>query len=97
MPYVGDGLDLVPYGWLDALGARYVKWFGEGLHTLPWLPTRQGHGQPSDQSNALYFWRHAGFCLWDRKRAEASKELSMFGGELYTGWVLDHPIKRDDR
>ncbi|KAK4245972.1 hypothetical protein C7999DRAFT_42579 [Corynascus novoguineensis] len=93
MPYAGDGLDLAPYGWLDALGGRYVKWFGEGLYSIPW---RQSHSQPSDQSNALYLWRYAGFCLWDRKRVEALKGLSMFGGELYTGWVFNRSIKRDD-
>ncbi|AEO53747.1 hypothetical protein MYCTH_2122615 [Thermothelomyces thermophilus ATCC 42464] len=96
VPYVGDGLDLAPYGWLDALGGRYVKWFGEGLYSIPRLPTRQSHSQSSDQSNALYLWRHAGFCLWDRKRVEALKGLSMFGGELYTGWVLNRSIERDD-
>ncbi|KAK4247009.1 hypothetical protein C7999DRAFT_32589 [Corynascus novoguineensis] len=96
VPYVGDGLYLAPYGWLDALGGRYVKWFGEGLYSMPRLPTGQSHSQSSDQGNALYLWRHAGFCLWDRKRVEALKGLSMFGGELYTGWVFNRLIERDD-
>jgi hypothetical protein len=90
VPYIGDEVDLAPYGWVDALGGRYVKWFGEGLHNLPRLPTGQtGPGRPSDrQFDALHRWRHAGFCLWDRERAEALKGLGMFGGELYTGWVF---------
>jgi hypothetical protein len=90
VPYIGDEVDLAPYGWVDALGGRYVKWFGEGLHNLPRLPTGQtGPSRPSDrQFDALHRWRHAGFCLWDRERAEALKGLGMFGGELYTGWVF---------
>jgi hypothetical protein len=89
VPYVGDGVDLAPYGWLDALGGRYVKWFGEGLHSLPRLPTGQTGSTPSSrQANALELWRHAGFCLWDRERVEVLKGLRMFGGELYTGWVF---------
>ncbi|KAK4243136.1 hypothetical protein C7999DRAFT_44983 [Corynascus novoguineensis] len=83
VPYVGDGLDLALYGWLDTLGGRYVKWFGEGLHSIPWLPTRQSHRQSSDQCNAMYLSRHAGFCL-------------MFWGELCTGLVLNRLIERDD-
>ncbi|KAL2180626.1 uncharacterized protein P884DRAFT_267365 [Thermothelomyces heterothallicus CBS 202.75] len=81
-------------------GGGYVKWFGEGLHSIPRLPTRlptrQSHSQSSGQRNALHLWRHAGFCLWDRKRVEALKGLSMFRGELYTGWVLNRSIERDD-
>ncbi|KAL2192305.1 hypothetical protein P885DRAFT_73118 [Corynascus similis CBS 632.67] len=69
-PVETNGLDLPPYGWLDALGGRYVKWFGEGLYSIPW---RQSNSPPSDQSNALYLWRYSGFCLWDRKRVEALK------------------------
>ncbi|KAK4148467.1 hypothetical protein C8A00DRAFT_38964 [Chaetomidium leptoderma] len=95
VPYVGDGLDLVPYGWLDALRGRYVNWFGEGLHSIPWLPTWQSSRQSSDQFNAVNLWTNAGFSLWDRKRVEALKGLSMFG-ELYTGWVLNRLIERDD-
>ncbi|KAK3293728.1 uncharacterized protein B0H64DRAFT_444970 [Chaetomium fimeti] len=95
VPYIEDGLDLTPYGWLDALRGRYVKWFGEGLHSLPRLPTGQAHGQPSEQNDALYHWRHAGFCLWDRKRVEALKELSMFEGQLYTGWTFNRSVERD--
>ena len=95
VPYVGEGLDLVPYGWLDALRGRYVKWFGEGLHSIPWLPAWQSDRQSSDQFIALTLWRDAGFALWDRERVEALKKLSVFGA-LDTGWVLNRLSERDD-
>jgi hypothetical protein len=97
VPYVGDGLDLAPYAWLDALGGRYAKWFGEALYALPRLPSGQSNGPSSGPSSTLHFWRHAGFCLWDRKRVEALKGLRMFGGKLYTGWLFNRGlIERDD-
>ncbi len=95
VPYVGEGLDLVPYGWSDALRGRYVKWFGEGLHSIPWLPRWQSNKQSLDQFNAWILWRDAGFSLWNRKRVEALKKLSVFGA-LHTGWVLSRLIERED-
>ncbi|KAK4098457.1 hypothetical protein N658DRAFT_488355 [Parathielavia hyrcaniae] len=84
VPYVGDGLDLAPYGWLDALRVRYVKWYGEGLdNTIPLLPGRQ------TRRHTLHLWEHAVFCLWDRERVETLKGLSVFGGGLYTGWLMN--------
>ena len=93
--YVGEGLDLVPYGWMDALRGRYVKWFGEGLHSIPWLPAWQSDRQSSDQNDALILWRDAGFSLWDRTRVEALKKLGVFGA-LRTGWVLNRLSEPED-
>ncbi|KAH6843251.1 hypothetical protein B0I37DRAFT_215034 [Chaetomium sp. MPI-CAGE-AT-0009] len=96
VPYMGDRLDTAPYGWLDALRGRYVKWFGEGLYPMPRRFTGQGNGRALALTKALYHWRYAGLCLWDRQRVEALKGLSMFGGEISTGWVFDSFIERGD-
>ncbi len=95
VPYVGEGLDLVPYGWVDALRGRYVKWFGEGLHSISWLPRWQSDQKSLVQFYAWILWREAGFSLWNPKRIEALKKLSLFGA-LHTGWVLDRLVERDD-
>lgn len=92
VPYVGDGLDLVPYGWLDALRGRYFSQFGECLHTISWLPPWQSDRQSAQQGKTLRLWTHAGFSLWDRKRVEALKELPMFK-PVYTGWVFSRLVE----
>ncbi len=92
VPYVGDGLDLVPYGWFDALRGRYFSQFGECLHTVSWLPPWQSSTQSAEQSKTQSLWNHAGFSLWDRKRVEALKELPMFE-PVYTGWVFSRLVE----
>ncbi|KAK3899254.1 hypothetical protein C8A05DRAFT_37142 [Staphylotrichum tortipilum] len=94
VPYVGDGLDLVPYGWLDALQGRYVTWFGEGLHSIPWIPVWGSHEKSMVQFMTVHLWRYAGFSLWGRERVEALKGLSVFG-KLYTGFVFNRLNGRD--
>ena len=92
VPYVGDGLDLVPYGWLDALRGRYFHQFGECLHAISWLPPWQSDRQSAQQGKTLNLWTHAGLSLWDRKRVEALKELPMFK-PVYTGWVFSRLVE----
>jgi hypothetical protein len=78
-------LDLAPYGWLDALRGRYVRWFGEVLHCFPGWLSGKNDCRPFERSTFCELWRHAGFCLWERERVEALKGLGMFGGQLNTG------------
>ncbi|KAH6842364.1 hypothetical protein B0I37DRAFT_196155 [Chaetomium sp. MPI-CAGE-AT-0009] len=86
--FVGDGLDQIPFGWSDALGGRYVRWYGTALPQIPWLPLWSTGGGCVDHVLFIELWRLAGFALWDRKRVEALKRLSRFEG-LQTGFVLD--------
>ena len=86
MPYVREGLDLVPYGWLDSLRGRYVDWFGEGLHSIPWLPTWQSDGQSTDQFYAVRLWERW-VCPVGPETVEVLKGLSMLG-KLYTSSLL---------
>ncbi|KAH6629951.1 hypothetical protein B0J18DRAFT_363896, partial [Chaetomium sp. MPI-SDFR-AT-0129] len=87
VPYLGDGLDLVPYGWADGMGGRYFGQFGECLETISWLPRWQSDRQSFQHGENMRLWVHAGFSLWDRKRVDALKKLPMFA-HMSTGWVL---------
>lgn len=87
VPYVGDGLDLIPYGWVDAMGERYLGQFGECLQRIPWLPPWQSSKESVQQGENVRLWTHAGFSLWGRKRVESLKELPMFE-PVHTGWVF---------
>ena len=94
--FAGDAVDLVPYGWVDALSGRMVPWFGEAFYEHP---ERDGEdfsdGDEEKMRNMrlrlvyLNLWRAAGFALWDRKRVEAIKTLDHLS-MLRTGWVLQH-------
>lgn len=80
--FVGDALDLLPFGWVDALDGYYVNWFGEGLLAIPWVPQYENW---DTRSTPLLLGRGAGFALWDRWRVEAIKGLDLFSS-LQTGW-----------
>ncbi|KAK1765711.1 hypothetical protein QBC33DRAFT_579434 [Phialemonium atrogriseum] len=73
--YVGDAVDLPPFGWVDALDRRYLNWFGEGLHCSPGTLMVNGKEASEARFISLKLWRAAGFALWDRRRVEAIKEL----------------------
>lgn len=61
---VGEGLDLAPCGWLDALRGRNVNWFGEGLYPLSRRLGRHVDDLPPlGRAGLLDLWRYAGFCL----------------------------------
>ncbi|ROV90504.1 hypothetical protein VMCG_09803 [Cytospora schulzeri] len=83
----GDAVNLPPFGWVDALGGRYLNWFGEALYSRPRVIS-----QPANDGNHLHYpvelWRSAGFTLWDRRRVEALKELTVLT-VLQTGWAVN--------
>ncbi|KAJ3513344.1 hypothetical protein NM208_g15200 [Fusarium decemcellulare] len=84
--FIGDQVDLAPFGWVDALGGRYLNWFGEALLAIP------GTQPPRDENLdghycSLQLWRSAGFALWDHQRVEAIKELDQ-QSVFQTGWVI---------
>jgi hypothetical protein len=85
---VGDDHDQVSFGWSDALGGRYVRWYGAGLRDIPWLPPWDSSEKEEDHISAIDLWRFAGFALWDRERVEVLKRLSKYEA-LQTGFVLD--------
>lgn len=88
--FVGDAVDLPPFGWVDALDGYYVNWFGDALvDVIPWTPV------PDEDEEETYFardfslqlWRDAGFTLWDQRRVESIKELDWLR-TLRTGWLM---------
>ncbi|KAH8807083.1 hypothetical protein F5884DRAFT_788493 [Xylogone sp. PMI_703] len=83
--FSSDGVELPPFGWVDALDGRYVEWFGPALVCIP------GMNIPNERerlvSNTSFLWRSTGFALWDRKRVEAMKELDELK-VLRTGWAV---------
>ncbi len=87
VPFTGDRVDLVPYGWADALRGRYVRRYGEGLHSIPWMPEWKITAENSHHRSSLDVWRYVGFAMWDRKRVEALKGLKIFEG-MCMGWML---------
>lgn len=89
--YAGEGLDVAPCAWLEALRGWDINRFGEGLCQLRQRMWRHlDEMPPQGRAGLLDRWRYAGFCLWDRERVEALKGLGVFGGELRSGWVLPH-------
>lgn len=89
---VQDGLDQVPFGWSDAVGGHYVRWYGGGLDAIALWPLPAFPAsiieREKDHPFLLELWRFANFALWDRKRVEALKKLTRFEG-FKTGFVLD--------
>ncbi|KAG7291462.1 hypothetical protein NEMBOFW57_001481 [Staphylotrichum longicolle] len=75
VPHVGKELDLVPFGWHGALRGRYVSWYGEGLHSMSWLPPFRDRKQSRDQFVSVMLWRDAWFALRDRSWVEMLKRL----------------------
>ncbi|KAH6623519.1 hypothetical protein F5144DRAFT_518670 [Chaetomium tenue] len=89
--YAGEGLDVAPCAWLEALRGRDINQFGERLCQLRQRMWRRlDEMPPQGRAGLLDRWRYAGFCLWDRERVEALKGLGAFGGQLRNGWVLAH-------
>ncbi|TPX17043.1 uncharacterized protein E0L32_012300 [Thyridium curvatum] len=86
--FIGDAVDLVPFGWTDALNRRYVNWFGDALLDMtPWMPESDADEELRLARYAsLGLWRNAGFALWDKKRVEALKEVDSLR-TLSTGWL----------
>ncbi|KAI5863573.1 hypothetical protein GGS23DRAFT_567631 [Durotheca rogersii] len=86
--FVGDAVDLPPFGWVDALDGRYVNCFGDAL-----VDFISRTVVPDDKE--MYFachvsleaWRSAGFALWDQRRVKAIKELDRLR-TLRTGWLV---------
>lgn len=89
---VGDDPGQVPFGWSDALQGRYVRWYGSGLSSIPWLPPWESREQDWAHTSLVSCWRHGGFALWDRERVEALKRLKRFEA-LQTGFLLDRSLK----
>lgn len=83
--FVTEDVNLVPFGWVDALDGRYANRFGEALVNLP----RDGPDNTSTERARLqtsFLWRCTGFALWDRPRVEALKKQDWLG-MARTGWV----------
>lgn len=86
--FVGDAVDLPPFGWVDALDGYYANWFGQGLVFIPWVPLpHHEQGTLRARYTSLMLWRGAGFAFWDRWRVEALKELHLLK-TLRRGWVV---------
>ncbi|KAF5006086.1 hypothetical protein FDECE_7516 [Fusarium decemcellulare] len=84
--FTGDQVDLVPFGWVDALGGRYVNWFGDALMCIPGAEPAQDENLYTHYCS-LQLWRSAGFALWDHQRVEAIKELDQLS-IFETGWTI---------
>ena len=86
--FVRDNPGQLPFGWSDALGGRYVRWYGAALCDIPWLPFWGSIEKEDEHTAAIDLWRFAGFALWDRERVKALKRLGRY--EVFqTGFVLD--------
>lgn len=86
--FVGDALNSIPYGWVDALDGRYVNFFGQALVELVSPPPLPGHEDVYfERHSFLELWRGAGFALWDEARVKAMKELDLLK-TLETGWLV---------
>ncbi|KAK4038992.1 hypothetical protein C8A01DRAFT_37042 [Parachaetomium inaequale] len=84
--FVEDHVQLIPFGWVDALNRRYLDRFGDTLDEIPWLRLGSTEKKIARQ-NTANLWRYTGFALWDRARVEELKNLDRFSG-VRTGWVL---------
>ncbi|KAI0907763.1 hypothetical protein F4823DRAFT_601658 [Ustulina deusta] len=85
--FVGDLVDLPPFGWIDATDGQPVDWFGNAfVHT--------SHYTRHEENELFYLryrrielWRDAGFALWDRSRVEALQKLEQLEFSQ-TGWIV---------
>lgn len=86
--FVGDAVELPPFGWTDATGEREVNMIGEAWSWMleRWLPEDRKEKFPEWQAR-VELWRGAGFTLWDRQRVLALKELETMKS-LRKGWVF---------
>jgi hypothetical protein len=91
--FAGDAVDLLPFGWTDALNGRPTNWFADAFYDIEELPGIMEPLPPGEEDVLLppryvqvAMWRGAGFTLWDRKRVEALKTLVELSS-LRTGWV----------
>ncbi|KAL7926960.1 hypothetical protein ACQKWADRAFT_94127 [Trichoderma austrokoningii] len=83
--FIGDSVDLVPFGWVDAVQGRYVNWFGNALiNAIPWAEPDEAYMQ---YNRTLELWRSTGFAIWDHQRVEAIKKLDQLSA-LQTGWAI---------
>ena len=85
--FVGDNVELPPFGWVDALDGCYVNWFGEALHSEVGTSSYNSLELSLARHDSLELWTAAGFALWDRWRVEAIKELDQTR-QLRTGWIV---------
>jgi hypothetical protein len=86
--FVGDAPQLVPFAWADALGGRYINWFGPALIHSPWYPHNgRGAEKRREPYNVVWPWRRFGLALWDRRRVEALKNVEAFEG-FSSGWLM---------
>lgn len=86
--FVGDAVDLPPFGWVDALDRRRLYWFGEWLDYRTECTVSYQGDVFGVRSERLKLWRAAGFAFWDKRRVEAMKEQDRMK-KLCTGWVVN--------
>lgn len=86
--FVGDAVDLPPFGWVDALDRRRLLWFGEWLDYRTESAVLYQGDTPGARSDRLGLWRAAGFAFWDKRRVETMKEQDRMKN-LCTGWVVN--------
>ncbi|KAF4975749.1 hypothetical protein FZEAL_7499 [Fusarium zealandicum] len=102
--FAGDAVDLVPFGWTDALSGRIIHWYGEAFYEHPeregedWLDGDDAVFRSSyiHRLIDLNLWRGAGFASWDRGRVEAMKMLDQLGF-LRTGWIVQQVVLPRER
>ncbi len=61
--FVGDALDLPPFGWTDALDRRFTHSPTDTVH--PALVS-DAEGEHSARTESYELWRNVGFAFWDR-------------------------------
>jgi hypothetical protein len=85
--FVGDAVDLPPFGWVDGLDRHHVNWFGSGLDELYARTTAPDEETFMAHALSLQLWRDAGFALWDQQRVESLKALDRLRA-LQRGWIV---------
>lgn len=86
--FVGDAVDLPPFGWVDALDGRYVNCFGNAIiEYISPTPVPDDRDMYFARHRSLELWRGAGFALWDQRRVKVLKELDRLK-TLRTGWLV---------
>ncbi|OIW30572.1 hypothetical protein CONLIGDRAFT_283945 [Coniochaeta ligniaria NRRL 30616] len=83
--FVGDAVDLPPFGWVDALDGNCFE--DVLLDLSPETQLQDGKETYLARYLSLDLWRRTGFALWDQRRVEALRELDGLR-TLRTGWLM---------
>jgi len=96
LKFIGDdgdnSLKHPPFGWTDALGGRYLNWWGTALDMMFWSPGPADRREEYDLAEEerhiknVELFVNYGFVFWDQPRVEALKRLEKYK-DLQRGWV----------